>query len=143
MERENQREVGNILCSPEWRTWGKVLISLSSNPSLLHLPRNKCLLISWTQSLSAVILEPKKIKFVTTSIFSPPICQFPNGSTGKESACRAGNAEDSGSIPGSGRSPGGRIGNPLQYSCLENCMDREAWHAAVHEVTKNWTRFSD
>ena len=43
---------------------------------------------------------------------------------------------DTGLIPGSGRSPGGGPGNSLQYSCLENPMDREAWQAAVHEVTK-------
>ena len=44
---------------------------------------------------------------------------------------------DMGSIPGSGRSPGGEYGNPLQYSCLENPMDREAWWATVHGVTKS------
>ena len=54
------------------------------------------------------------------------------GSDGKESACNVGNLC---SIPGSGRSPGGRHGNPLQYSCLENAMDRGAWWATVHEVT--------
>ena len=47
---------------------------------------------------------------------------FPDGSDGKESACNAG---DPGSIPGSGRSPGGGNDNPFQYSCLENSMDRE------------------
>ena len=52
----------------------------------------------------------------------------------KESTCNAGNEGDSGSIPGSGRSPGGEHGNPLQYSCLENPMDREAWQATVHQV---------
>ena len=46
------------------------------------------------------------------------------------------NAGDAGSIPGLGRFPGGGHGNPLQYSCLENPMDRGAWHAAVHGVTK-------
>ena len=46
---------------------------------------------------------------------------------------------DMGSIPGSGRSPGGRHGNPLQCSCLENPMDRGAWWDAVHRVTKSWT----
>ena len=44
----------------------------------------------------------------------------------------AGNARDSGLIPGSGRSPGGGHGNPLQYSCLKNAMDRGAWQATVH-----------
>ena len=51
---------------------------------------------------------------------------FPSPSDGSESACNAG---DAGSIPGSGRSPGGEHGNPLQYSCLENPMNREAWWA--------------
>ena len=60
---------------------------------------------------------------------------FPGGSNGKESAC---NAEDAGSILGSERSPGEGNGNPVQYSCLENPMDREAWQATVHGVTKSW-----
>ena len=50
---------------------------------------------------------------------------------------------DSSWIPGSGRSPGGGHGNPLQYSCLENPMDRGAWRAAVHGVTKSRTRLSN
>ena len=52
---------------------------------------------------------------------------------GKESACDTG---DTGLIPGSGRSPEGRNGNPLQYSCLENSMDRGAWWATIHGVTE-------
>ena len=47
---------------------------------------------------------------------------------------------DSGSIPGLGRSPGGGRSNPLQYSCLENPMDRGAWPATVHSVTKSQTQ---
>ena len=58
---------------------------------------------------------------------------FPHNSVGEESACNAG---DLGSIPGSGRSPGEGNGNPLQYSCLENPMDRGAWQATVHRVTR-------
>ena len=54
---------------------------------------------------------------------------FLDGSDGKESAC---SAEDPGSIPGSGRSPGDGNGNPLQYSCLENSKDRRAWQTSVH-----------
>ena len=58
----------------------------------------------------------------------------------KASACNAGNQ---GLIPGSGRSPGEGNGNPLQYSCLENPVDRGAWLATVHGVTKSQTRLSD
>ena len=52
----------------------------------------------------------------------------------------AGGTREMGLIPESGRSPGGRNGNPLQYSCLENPMDREAWQAAVPGVKKSWTQ---
>ena len=48
-------------------------------------------------------------------------------------------SRDAGSIPGLGRSPGEGNGNPFQYSCLENSMDRGAWQATVHRVTKSWT----
>ena len=65
---------------------------------------------------------------------------FPHGSDGKESAC---NAEDPGLVPESGGSPGEGNGNPLQYSCLENTMDRGFWLATVHGVPKNWTRLSN
>ena len=60
----------------------------------------------------------------------------PGGSVGKESACNVG---DAGSIPGSGRSPGGGLGNSLQYSCLENLMVRGAWWATVPWVSKSPT----
>ena len=55
----------------------------------------------------------------------------------------AGEVRDAGSIPGSGRSPGGGHVNPLQYSCLENPMDRGAWWVTVHGVTKSQTRLRD
>ena len=61
---------------------------------------------------------------------------FPSGSAGKESACNAGDTGDAGSIPGLGRSPGGENGNPLQYSYLGFRMDRGAWQATVHGVSK-------
>ena len=61
---------------------------------------------------------------------------FPDGSEVKASAHNAG---DLGSIPGSGRFPGEGNGNPLQYSCLENPMDRGAWRATVHGVAKSRT----
>ena len=68
------------------------------------------------------------------------LLDFPRNSDSKESACRAGAP---GSISGLGRSSGGRNGNPLQYSCLENSMDRGAWQATVHRATKSQTRLSD
>ena len=61
---------------------------------------------------------------------------FPGGLGGKDSSCNAG---DLGLIPGSERSLGARHGNPLQYSCLENPMDRGTWWATVHGVTKSRT----
>ena len=60
--------------------------------------------------------------------------------SGKESICNAG---DLASIPGLGKSPGERNGNPLQYSCLGNTMDRRAWRAIVPGVKKSWTRLSN
>ena len=57
----------------------------------------------------------------------------------KNSPPSAGDIRDVGPIPGSGRSPGGGHGNPLQYSCLENPMDRGAWWATDHGVEKSWT----
>ena len=60
--------------------------------------------------------------------------------SGRESTCQAG---DTGLIPGLAGSPGERIGNPLQYSCLGHPTDWGAWWATVHGVTKSWTGLSD
>ena len=68
------------------------------------------------------------------------IACFPSGSDSKEFTC---SARVPGLIPGSGRSPGGESGTPLQYSCVENPMDRGAWWATVHGVAKSGTRPSD
>ena len=65
------------------------------------------------------------------------IWDFLGGSEGKESACSAGDPGNEGSIPASRRPPGGGHGNPLQYSCLENPLDRGAWWATVHGVPKS------
>ena len=62
------------------------------------------------------------------------------GSNGKESACNAG---DPGSIPGLGRSPEEEKGYPLEYSGLENSMDRGAWRTTVHQVTKSQTQLNN
>ena len=67
-----------------------------------------------------------------------PFGGFPDGSVVKNPHANAGDADVS-SIPGSGRSPGEGNGNPLQYSCLENPMDRGAWKATVHGVLKSQT----
>ena len=64
---------------------------------------------------------------------------FKSASDSKACACTAG---DLGSIPGLGRSPGEGNGNPLQYSCLENLMDRGAWKATGHGIAKSRTRLS-
>ena len=61
---------------------------------------------------------------------------FPGGASGKEPGCQCRRRK----IPGLGRSPGGGHGNPLQYSCVENPMDRGGWRATVHGVTKSQTR---
>ena len=68
------------------------------------------------------------------------LCCFPDSSDGKESAYNIG---DLGSIPGLWRSPGEGNGNPLQYSCLENPMDRGAGQATVHGVTESQTQLND
>ena len=65
---------------------------------------------------------------------------FPGGSAAENLPVNTG---DMGSIPGLGRYSGRISGNPLQYSCLENPMDRRAWWATVHGVAKSWTRLSD
>ena len=64
---------------------------------------------------------------------------FPDGSVVKNLPANAGDIRDVGSILGSGRSPEEGNGNPLQYSCLGNSMDRGAWQATVHRVAKSWT----
>ena len=64
---------------------------------------------------------------------------FPSGSVDKESACNAGDIGDVSSIPGSRRSPREGNGNLLQYSCLENPMDRGSWQATVQRVAKSHT----
>ena len=80
-------------------------------------------LIIWFQALCLVLGLPRWLNF-------------------KESTCNVGHTGDAGYIPGLGRPLGGN-GNPLQYSCLEHSMDRGAWWATVHGVTKNQTRLSD
>ena len=78
----------------------------------------------------------------TCPLLRPPWPLTAQWLSSEESTCSAAATGDSGSIPGSGRPAGGGYGNPLQYSCLENPLDRGAWRAAVHEVTKSQMRLS-
>ena len=100
-------------------------LPFSFSPWTLHSPE---ICPSWLK----YILLPSPL-----SLLGLPWCPC-----GKESACNAGDARDEGSIPGSGRSPGGGEGNPLQYYCLENSLDREVWWNTVHRVTKSRIQLS-
>ena len=91
-----------------------------------------------SSNLAAVLRISRHIKSRLTS--KVLLGDFPGGSDGEESTCNAG---DLGSISGSGRSPGKENRYPLQYSCLENSMDRGAWWATVHEVAKSRTQLSN
>ena len=121
-----------------------VLLFLTSSPILLSWPggisgkeptcqcrrRNRRRCDPWVGKM------PWRRDWLPTPVF----LDFPSGSDGKESACNAG---DLSSIPGSRRSPEEGNGYRLQYSGLENTMDREAWQATVHSVAKSWTQLSD
>ena len=93
-------------------------------------------------SAQVIRQEGAHFSFFLFDLFRPSM-GFPGGSDGKESSCNAG---DLSSIPGSGRSPGGGHGNPLQYSCLENPTDRGAWRATYNPWglkeldTTEWTQ---
>ena len=88
------------------------------------------------KSVFLKILEVKMLyEFYNYTLF-----RLSRYSYGKESACNAG---DLGLMPGLGRSPGEGHGNPLQYSCLENSMDRGTRWATVHGISKSWTQLSD
>ena len=68
---------------------------------------------------------------------------FPGGTVVENLPANAGRAEDMGSVPGSGRSPGEGKSNPFQYSCLENLMDRGAWQTTIQRVANSQTQLSD
>ena len=96
-----------------------------SFPSCYHLD------FPFHRSLTHPAFEPWQDSFELPDIF-----------LGKECLSNTGDLRNSSSIPRSGRSSEGGNGNPLQYSCPENPMDRGAWWATVHEVAKSWTRLS-
>ena len=86
--------------------------------------------------LSSILL---RANVSSLKIIYSPVIVLSCGSDGRESACSAG---DPGTIPGSGRSPEEGNGSPLQYSCLENSMERQAWWATIHGVAKSRTQLS-
>ena len=95
---------------------------------------NLCLLLSLTlppPSLAAFLAFPYYHAHLAWCI-----CTSSWWLSSRESTSNAEDAGNSGSIPGSGRPPGGGNGNPLQYSCLENSLSRGAWRTIVHETTK-------
>ena len=86
-------------------------------------------------------MEERERALVSSSSYKDtnPICEYLTAQMVKNLPANAGHTRDPGSIPGSGRSPGEGNGNPLQYSCLQNTMDRGAWQAIVHGIAKSQT----
>ena len=142
-----------VSCSP----WGReesdtteqlqFLFSLScieegnGNPlhcSCLESPRAGGACWSAVYGVTQSRTQLKRLSSSSSSSSSPLFC-FPGATSGKEPACNAGDIMRHEFNPGLGRSPGGGPGNPLQYSRLANPMDRGAWWAAFHRVTKSWT----
>ena len=106
----------------------KSRMRLSDSHSLTPLQTEKLTSCNWTRR-SQVFLPQGSYRW-----------GFPSGSNGKEPACNVG---DLGSIPEWGRSPGEGHDNPLQYSCLENPMDRGTWQATIHGAAKSQTQLSN
>ena len=102
--------------------------TIKKTPFLTLLPFTLCLFSS----------KPTPIRKSPSSVH-PNVFYFPGGASGKEPAYNTGEERDEGSIPGLGRSSGGRRGNPLQDSCLENPIDRVDRWAMAHTVAKRWT----
>ena len=97
-------------------------------------------LVSFSYRIEYCAISSSSGNMLLFSVYAVPSLDFPGGSDSKEPVYNAG---DLGSIPGSGRSPGEGNGDPLQYSCLENSMDRGTWRAIVHGITKSQTWPSD
>ena len=138
-----------ILSSDPWLFLPSELCSLlNQNLLLLYFlwrPKQSRLWSGWNEWISLQVMLGRQL-FYFVALYcrvelhrSIPL-GFPGGSYGKESTCNAG---DPGLIPGLGRSPGEGNGNPLQYFCLENPMDRGAWWATVHGVTNGQTQLSN
>ena len=101
---------------------------------------NSQLLIAVTTHALKRLFFPRPLQFVGLGGGQPQ--GFPGDTVVKNLPANAEDARGTGLTSGLGRSPGEGSGNPLQYSCLENSMDRGAWQATVHRVAKSWTRLS-
>ena len=126
------------------KCWEQKVWSLFSYPESTGVPQWHPILTSagWSTVPSSSAPGPplSEALFFTEGYFPGGGCcqsssETPDGSMGKESTCNAADTGDTGSIPKSGRASGKENGNPLQYSCLENPMDRGAWWTIVHRVT--------
>ena len=107
------------------------------NPGIIHGPPTlQADSLPWQCRRHQVNSWLRKFPWRRDRLPTPVSLGFPGDSDGQESTCNEG---ELGSVPGLGRSPGGGHGNPLQYSCLEIPMDREAWWASVHGVAKSQT----
>ena len=93
-----------------------------------------------TDSAYIALLVPRTMVIIMVGYMNDGLPSFTGGAVVKKLPASAADIRDIGSVPGSGRSLGGGHCNPLQYSCLEDPMDRGAWQAAVHGVTKNGTQ---
>ena len=134
---KNKKRLQGKVCNQSTATWlckGQYLVIMMQRWKLI-----------WAYNIlgnSDADTPASELNFVSNEIgkWVPPVSfrspGFPGGSAGNESACNAG---DLCSISVSGRSPEEGNGNPIQYSCLENFMDKRAWQATVHGVTKSWT----
>ena len=109
-----------------------VLFGYMSRSGIAGSHGNCIFIFLGTTILSSIVTAP--IYILTNSIGG-----FQGGASGEEPACQCRDIRDTSSVPVSGRSPGGRHSNPLQYSCLENPMDRGPWQAIVQRVTKSRT----
>ena len=93
----------------------------------------------WKSRIIDILTTCRHLEVCPSYANFKPMYALPGGAMVKNSPTNAGDAGDRGSIPRLGGSPGGENGYPLQYSCQENPMDRGAWLATVHRVTKSWT----
>ena len=122
------------LCMKKWEGVSRSVMSNSLKPHGLQPTRLFCPWNSPSKNTGERILSGPQFPH-----WYSPLRGFSGGSVVKNPPANAGAV---GSISGSGRSPGEGNGNPLQYSCLGNPMDRGAWQATVHGITQSWTQLS-